>query len=352
MTKVLMVGNDSTVKGGITSVITQLMSHDWYSEGIDMRFIPTYVDSNSVNKILFFAKAYKEIQREIHTNKPDVVHIHMSYKGSFIRKYLIHNLCKRNEIPDIIHLHGSEFKKWYDETSGFMKMKIKQLLLEAKAFVVLGDKWEQAIKEIEQKTKTVVVSNTVAVPQESVNWNEPFSILFLGVLIKRKGVSDLLKATKIMKEKLTINEFNVIIAGIGPEENNLKKEAKDLNIESIVDFVGWTDGEMKKKLLKKCQMLVLPSYNEGLPIAILEAMSYAMPIVASNVGDISSAVIDGVNGSLIESGNVEMLANELCKIIENKSLYERYSINSKKICNEYFSDEKYFNIFNDLYNSL
>ena len=110
--KVLMLGNDPSVKGGITSVISQLLAHDWNSEGIDMKFIPTYVETNNVRKILFFAKALRRINKELKTNKPDVVHMHMSYKGSFTRKFFLHKLCKKNNIPDIIHLHGSEFKKW------------------------------------------------------------------------------------------------------------------------------------------------------------------------------------------------------------------------------------------------
>lgn len=115
--KVLMVGNDLSVKGGITSVISQLLDYDWNRDGIQMSFIPTYVEENSVKKILFFFASYHKIKKELKYTPPDIVHIHMSYKGSFIRKLLIHKLCRRNHIPDIIHLHGSEFKKWYDSAN-------------------------------------------------------------------------------------------------------------------------------------------------------------------------------------------------------------------------------------------
>lgn len=246
MVKVLMVGNDPSVKGGITSVINQIMSHDWKADGVDMKFIPTYIETNNFKKILFFAKAYKRIKKQIKDNKPDVVHIHMSYKGSFTRKYLIHKLCKKNNIPDIIHLHGSEFKKWYNTVNEKKKNEIRTLLKEADKFIVLGEKWEHTIKEIEPATNTVVVSNTVPIPKETVKWGEPFKILFLGVLIKRKGVSDLLKATRLLKNDLGSEKFRVVIAGSGQEEANLKNECNNLDIEDVVDFVGWTDGEKKK----------------------------------------------------------------------------------------------------------
>ncbi|MFQ9449327.1 MAG: glycosyltransferase [Coprococcus sp.] len=74
-----------------------------------------------LRKLYFFAHAYKNIKKAIRTDKPDVVHIHMSYKGSFYRKYLIHKLCKKYDVPDVIHLHGSEFQKWYNESNSRTK---------------------------------------------------------------------------------------------------------------------------------------------------------------------------------------------------------------------------------------
>lgn len=347
-----MVGNDPSVKGGITSVINQIMSHDWKSDGVDMKFIPTYIETNNFKKILFFVRAFQRVKKEIKDNRPDVVHIHMSYKGSFTRKYLIHKLCKKNNIPDIIHLHGSEFKKWYDAVDEKKKNEIRTLLRETSEFVVLGEKWKKTIKEIEPATNTVVVSNTVPIPEETGKWNEPLKILFLGVLIKRKGVSDLLKATRLLKDDLGSKKFQVVIAGSGQEEDNLKNECKELEIEDVVNFVGWTDGEKKTQLLKECQMLVLPSYNEGLPMAILEAMSYGMPIVATNVGDIPSAVIDGVNGYLVEPASSIELSRYLFDLISNKVLYKKMSKISREICIESYSEQNFFKKLINIYNSI
>ena len=113
-TRVLMVGNHPSAKGGITSVISQLLAHDWDADGIEMRFIPTYIEAGALKKSLFFAAAYVRICGEMLFHRPDVVHMHMSYKGSFRRKYLIHKLCRRFGVRDVVHLHGSEFQKWYD----------------------------------------------------------------------------------------------------------------------------------------------------------------------------------------------------------------------------------------------
>lgn len=350
--KILMLGNDPSVKGGITSVISQLLAHDWNAEDIDMKFIPTYVETNNVKKILFFAKALQKIEKEFKTNRPDVVHMHMSYKGSFDRKFLLHKLCKKNGIPDIIHLHGSEFKKWFNESNDKKKKQIRTLLRESAGVIVLGEKWNKVIKEIEPETKTVVVSNTVHIPDYTVEWKQPFTVLFMGVLIKRKGIADLINAVDLLKKDNKLGNVKFVIAGSGAEEAELKALCKQLELDQYIEFAGWTAGEKKEKLFRECQMLVLPSYNEGLPIAILEAISYGMPVLATNVGDISSAVIDGENGYLIEPGNVKALASSLLNLIDDKANWQRQAENARKISISQFDETVFFETISNLYRKM
>jgi glycosyltransferase involved in cell wall biosynthesis len=282
------------------------------------------------------------IEKELRNGNLDIVHIHMSYKGSFIRKYQIHKLCKKYGIPDIIHLHGSEFKKWYDASGDNMKKKIRILLRECDRFIVLGDKWNSIIKKIEPETKTVIVQNTVKIPESTVQWSKEFKILFMGVLIPRKGVADLLQAVSILKLNNQINNMRFIIAGGGNDEDNLKELSRELEIDKYVDFVGWTSGEKKKEIYVNSQMMVLPSYNEGLPMSILEGMSYGLPIVATDVGDISSAVVNGENGYLIHPGDANALAESIYNIYSNKEKYNEMRIKSRRMAEAKFSDSEYF----------
>ena len=332
--KVLMIGNHQSVKGGITSVIQQLLSFDWDSVGVEMKFIPTYIEASGIKKIAYFIRAYMNIEKEMRTNKPDIVHIHMSYRGSFYRKYAIHKLCKKYGVPDVIHLHGSEFQKWYNESDDRTKEKIRTLLRESASFIVLGEKWNKAIHDIEPKTKTVVVSNTVPIPNYTTSWNEKrFQFLFLGVLIKRKGVADLIQGS--------LNNIKFVIAGSGAEEANLKQQARELQVESWIEFAGWTDGKAKERYLKDSQALVLPSYNEGLPMAVLEAISYGLPVIATDVGDMAAAVRDGENGYLIHPGDVEAIADAILKV-SNKNQYDRFSKFSKELAITKFNEDGFF----------
>lgn len=353
--KVLMVGNDESVHGGITTVINQFKQYDWKEKDVDLKFIPTYIEGNVINKSLFFLMAYLKIIWYCLIFKPDIIHIHMSYKGSFSRAYYIHKLCYIFKIKDIIHLHGSEFKKWYDEDCDLKKKrKIKTFLRECNKIIVLGKEWEKRILSIEPFAKTVIINNTVSIPDVEAKFNkDEFNILFLGVIIKRKGIYDLLDAISALKEKTDLNNVKFIIAGNGIEEEKVKNKSKNLKIDNYINFTGWIDSIQKKELLKKSQLLVLPSYNEGLPMAILEAMSYGIPIVATNVGDISEAVMNEENGFLIKAGNVEELTDSIFKIINfNQMEWKKFSNNSKKIVKEKFSDEEYFKKFEMIYKTI
>lgn len=352
--RVLMVGNDPSVKGGITSVISQLLGHDWTADGVSMKFIPTYVAANPVKKILFFERALHQIRKLLADprNRPYVVHIHMSYKGSFVRKYEVHKLCRKYGVPDVIHMHGSEFAKWYDGCKPVQQKRIRAMLREAVAVIVLGEQWNERITSIEPAAHTVVVSNTVHIPDTTVHWpaeDERFQVLFMGVLIQRKGVNDLLDAVARLRDEGRLSSMRVAIAGTGAQESELKEKAKSLGLlDDAVKFVGWSAGDKKRSLFEKSQVLVLPSYNEGLPVAVLEAISYGMPVIATNVGDIASAVHDGENGYLVDPGDVEALADSLANI-HDRTRYEGFSKASREFAEREFNDVEYFRGLAKLY---
>src|SRR5699024_9570393 len=96
----------------------------------------------------------------------------------------------------------------------------------------------------------------------------------------------------------TLKNYNVrfLIGGVGPEENRLKEFVVQNNLSNYVDFLGWVSEEQKQFFFKESQVFVLPSYNEGLPISILESLSFGIPVISTNVGSIDEAIIDNYNG--------------------------------------------------------
>ncbi len=352
MIKVLMVGNHPSNKGGMTSVIGQIRSKEWTQEGIELTFIPTYFPGNPIKKVLFFGIAYFKILIRFFFNKPDIVHMHMSYKGSFTRKNAIHKLCKLFRVKDIIHLHGSEFEKWYYASKEEKRKKIKRLLSECDRFIVLGEGWKNIVNRIEPAAPVTIINNGIEIPEEMVSWNDTCcQVLFLGVLIPRKGLRDLVKAVSILKDTGKIGILHFVIAGTGEEESVIKNLVKEAGVDDFVSFAGWVSGDKKKELLLKSQVLISTSYNEGLPISILEAASYGLPIVSTDVGDISSVVKNGINGFLFEPGDVDAIIDAL-KNISCCDRFKQMSIESRKIIESTFSIELFYRRLMKLYQEL
>ncbi len=352
MIQVLMCGNHPSNRGGMTSVISQIREHDWGKEGVNLRFIPTYLPGNPLTKTVYFIRAYNRVRQVMKNDKPAILHVHMSYKGSFTRTSCLHGLCRKYGVKDIIHLHGSEFEKWYNSCSERKKKKIRQLLSEAGAIIVLGDSWKTIVSTIEPSANVTVISNGVKIPKDRVQWNpDGCKMLYLGVLIPRKGIGNLLEAVHMLKERGELGNRTFVIAGSGEEEEKLKLRTKDLGLSEAVSFAGWVAGKEKEELIKSSQVLLSPSYNEGLPVSILEAASYGMPIVSTNVGDISSVVIDGENGVLIKPGEVEGLAEGILRVSQEET-FEKMSRRSREIAEQKFSVDLFYEKLGSLYHRI
>ncbi len=348
--KILTCGNHPSINGGITSVILQILSYDWKKYNIEMDFIPTYYGGNAVKKIIGFMLAYCKLVFKFLTNKPNIVHIHMSYKGSFYRANYIQRLCKRFGIKTIIHLHGSMFKKWYDSIDEYEQDKVRKLFETADTTIVLGDKWYEAVSYISPKANIVILNNAVHISDKNISWNKDcFKVLFMGVLIERKGVNDLIETAKLLKDRNRIEGIKFVIAGSGTDENILKKKVSDYGLNSFVEFVGWVSGENKEKYYLDSQVFILPSYNEGLPVAILEAMSYGMPIITTDVGDISSAVTNEENGYIVEPGDVKEMANHIYELYSSKNDFIKMASKSKECARSKFSDDVFFDKLRVIY---
>lgn len=351
--KVLIIGSDSSVKGGITTVISQFLNNQFKEFFIE--HLPTYIEGGILKKISFFIKNYIIFIKKVILGEFDIAHIHMSYKGSFYRKLLIVLVLKLTKKKFIIHLHGSEFEVFYKNSNKIIKKLIRFTLRSCDSFIVLGENWKGIISNIEPKTKIFVLKNSIRIPDFKVNRNiNKFNVLFLGVLIKRKGIYELIEAIRILSENNIITKYNLEfnIAGVGKEESDIKNLINKYNLDYCINMLGWIDGKQKEKLLKSSQLFVLPSYNEGLPMAILEAMSYGIPTVATNVGSIDEVVINNNNGYLIKPGEGEKISKCIEDIISNNDKWTIYSENSKIKIKDEFDEKVYFGEVEKLYTEI
>lgn len=243
-------------------------------------------------------------------------HLHMSYRGSFWRKYVYLKIAKAFSKKVIVHLHGSEFKKFYQSQPAGVQSKIRYLISSCDHFIVLSNSWQEYIESIfdgKKQDNVIVIPNFAVVAPVPALAKQPKHLLFLGALIERKGIFDLLKALKDLPG-VTLN------VGGGGDVDAFWQAVDANGVRSQVQFHGWVDSTKKAELMAQSQLLILPSYNEGLPVVILEAMASSLLVISTPVGGIPEVILDGKTGYMVEPGNVNNIKETIEKALQNPDL--------------------------------
>ena len=349
--KVVLIGSSLEDKGGIATVINNVYKSDLRNE-FEMKHIATYT-SESVWKwiSLYLLSLIKVVYFCIFKDEYSIFHIHVSYKGSFYRKFIIIYLLKLFNKKTVVHFHGSESEAFYKSLDKGFKEKVRKKFFDnIDILIVLSESWKKFFSNYTDVNKIKVVSNAVKLPikVDEKTYSE-LKILFLGRFGKRKGIYDLLDVLKQIKDE-TLIDIEVYLGGDGEidEVNKLIKTYELTNIKNL----GWVNLERKLELLNWANLFVLPSYNEGLPMAVLEAMSYKCAIISSKVGGIPEVIKNGENGFLITAGNKNELQKSIIYFMQNKSELKKMGENSRNLIECKFSEEKMLFSLKNIYSEL
>ncbi len=189
---------------------------------------------------------------------------------------------------------------------------------------------------ISNKKKSVVVNGSgVDLNYYSFDNQYPKHITFLLIarLIKSKGVLEYIEAAKIIKKKFPKIIFNLI--GFYESSDGIKKEIiSSANDNGIISFLG--EAEDVRPHIKNCSVYVLPSYREGTPRTVLEAMAMGRPIISTDVPGCRETVVNGENGFLVESQNINSLVEAMVRFIEQPEIIPNMGLISRT-----FAQEKY-----------
>lgn len=346
--KVLVVGSSLKDKGGIVTVIKNIEQSS-INDHYKIKRIETYITGSTLNRIFIFMLALFKLISSLMFFRPNVVHIHMSEKGSFYRKTIILLISKLFNKPVILHIHSASFDEFYNSNE-IQKKVIKFILNKADKLIVLSKQWEKYYSNIVPKNKIAVLYNGVYKMEKEFKREHPIPIgLFLGRLGERKGTYDLLSSIKKLKESGVTGKF--YFAGDG-EIEQVKQLIKEYEIEEMVTVLGWVNSKQINDLLKQVDFLVLPSYNEGLPMAILEAMNFGLPIISTYVGGIPEVITNSDNGYLITPGEIDELTKALTSLINNADLRTEMGMKNRNIILERFDIQSLMNNLSNIYSGL
>ncbi len=331
--KVLMIGPSRTVHGGISGVVNNL-----YEAGLDQKvaltYIGTMVDGGTIRKLLQAVWAYAVylIKLPVHS----IVHIHVASDMSYHRKSIFIRTAHFFHKKIVIHQHGGDFRTFYgEELSEKGRKRLRKTFGMADTFLVLTPTWKEYFKQIVPEDKITVLPNTVAIQESGIKTYGQQQILFLGRLCKEKGIRELFAAITALKEKYPKLHLN--LGGVW-EDPELEREAQKMT--DSVTWLGWIGGEEKERLLQQSDIFVLPSWFEGQPVSVLEAMAASCAVAATEVGGIPDMITTEENGLLFSPHNEEQLRQTLDRLLSDAKLCRRLGERAReKVCQE-FSIEK------------
>ncbi len=318
--QIVMLGTAFETKGGISSVVNAYRAGGLF-ERWPVRYLATHQEGGALSKSALAAASFLRFAGLILTRRVAAVHVHSASRASFWRKSPFLLLAFLSARPVIFHLHGGGFREFFERDCGPLgRAWVRTVLRKAAHVFVLSPRWAAWVRTVAPTTRLQVIPNPAPVVKarhEKIANADPM-LLFLGAIIEKKGVFDLLKAVAGLCERYP--RLRLVLAGTGAAESLVKARANLLGISDQVELPGWVDAQARDECLAQADVFVLPSYFEGLPMSVLEAMAAGLPTIASDVGGIPEVIAHGADGLLIVPGDVADLMRCIDKLLADPAL--------------------------------
>ena len=307
---ILLVGPDfKEPKGGIAQVLNV------YSKYFQtFHFISTLNGNSKISKIWQVICAYFKFLYYMLFKHIEIIHIHGTANNSIKRKSLFINTAKVFRKKVIYHVHSATLPECDKTQHDFINKTFKKCDL----IIALTPYWENYIRNTYDCKKVVSLENIIDYPpnvkEDSEKDATVFTFLYLGLISQHKGIYDLIDVV-VNNYHLLKGKARFLIAGNG-ETDKLTTLIKSNNIGDVMSYIGWVSGREKAELLSQCDVYLQPTYAEGQPISILEALSYGKPILTTPVGGIPDIVKNRYNGILFTPGNKRELAEAINNFLD------------------------------------
>lgn len=313
----LVVGNapagpDS--RGGMASVVRLMVLRAAADPSVELVVAATHRDVGAAARVLTWATGTARAVRAVRRGRADVVHVHLSHGGSVVRKAPTLAAARRRGVPVLLHAHSFNFAAWFDALPGWAR-RLTRRALRADVVVVLSPSQRAVYEERLDVAgaRVVEVANPASLPAEAEVATPPagdrVGVAFLGRYGERKGIGDLLAAlTRLGADERA--RLRVVTAGDG-EVDQVRTDVAALGLDDCVEVRGWLEPAERDAVLAASEIFVLPSYDEALPMALIEAMAFRVVPVVTPVGGLPDLVHDGDNGVLVPVGDPEAIATAL-----------------------------------------
>ncbi len=320
--RILVVGPapaQAASRGGMATVMTLMAAHP--DPRICITPVPTYIEGSFWYRRWVGVSGMVRATWLVLRGRADILHVHLAHGGSVVRKALPLAAARMVKVPTVVHAHSYDFSGWFDRLPALVQRLVRRALV-ADRWLVLGTRHveEYAVRLGVSTDRIWVLNNAVAMPSHSVAQSdvERVHAVSLGRLGVRKGSYDLIDAVGRLDSSLR-GRLRLTLAGDG-EVDEVRAAVRAAGLSETIHVAGWLDPAARDSLLCSAHVFVLPSYDEGLPMALLEAMAYGLAPVTTLVGSIGEAITDRVNGLLIEPGDPAQIAAALTELLKDDTL--------------------------------
>lgn len=289
--------------------------------------------------------------------RPQLMHVNTSLNaGAFWRDLVYVLLARLHGVQVVCQVHGGKLPQDFLGAGRTLQSLLRPLLMLPDVIVVLAELELRAYRSFVPHQRVLLIPNAVdslalaSARQRRHGAQGALRLVYLGRLAREKGLYELLEAhASVLAGGV---EARLTFVGSGAEEHGLRAAVERLATGADVHFAGAAFGDAKAAHLGESDVFVLPSYSEGLPCALLEAMAAGNAVIATRVGAIPDVVIPGLHGILVPPRDVQALANAIGALAADRPAVARMQVASAGHIATGYSLERFRASFADLYNSM
>jgi glycosyltransferase involved in cell wall biosynthesis len=271
---------------------------------------------------------------------------------SVLRDGLFIYFANRKGIKTIVFFRGwnIDFEKKIEK---YYLNLFRFFIFRADSFIVLSSTFKNKLLDWGYKENIYLESTIIdeellkEISQEKLLQNRgkrrkeaKYNILFLARIEKAKGIYEAIETFRIVKSNNRGKQIKLFIAGSGKELNNVRLYVDSLDLNEDIIFLGHVDGDNKKVCFSDADVYLFPSYTEGMPNSVLEAMAFGLPIITRDVGAIPDIIQAGINGFYTDSKDPNVFAEMIQKLMDDDSLVERIFNNNYKLARDKYITSK------------
>lgn len=332
-TPVLMVGMHLTKTRGGISTLTRDILHSSLTGEYDFIYVASQAeDYGRIRKAVLAVTSFLRFTILCIAKRPALVYVHIGSNASLYRESAFIVLARLLGKSVLSHFHAGDVDDYYPQQPELGKSFIRRAIGMSETVIAVSQASASQLRNIVPTANIAVIPNAVDMtsfvprPEIAIAESSPVRLLFVGATGKLKGEHDLIEAIALARKSEP--NFKSSLIGFGAE--GLRAKCALLGIAEVIEYLGPVSVDERISFFQNADIFVLPTYAEAMPVSVIEAMASGLAIITTPVGGIPELIEDGVDGFLVEPGDVKALAERIVYLVRNPEVRRKTGRNANR----------------------